>query len=132
MHEDSRTNASDIIDYVISLTAIYNKIEKLSLNNDFSSDHSAILVNFLTNIHCVKSVRIWRFSGLYFPAFGLTTERFGASHRIHSKCWKIRTRKIRNMDTFHAVMNRSISSVMKVKLYRKANWDSINSLFSNQ
>ena len=72
--EDSRTNASDIIDYVISSTAIYNKIEKLSLNNDFSSDHSAILVNFLTNIHCVKSVRIWRFSGLYFPAFGLITE----------------------------------------------------------
>ena len=23
--------------------------------------------------HCVKSVRIWKFSGLYFPAFGLNT-----------------------------------------------------------
>ena len=26
-------------------------------------------------LHCVKSVRIWSFSGLYFPAFGLNTER---------------------------------------------------------
>ena len=27
--------------------------------------------------HCVKSVRIWSFSGPYFPAFGLNTERYG-------------------------------------------------------
>ena len=27
--------------------------------------------------HCVKSVRIWSFSGLYFAAFGLNTERYG-------------------------------------------------------
>ena len=25
--------------------------------------------------HCVKSVRIWSFSGPYFSAFGLNTER---------------------------------------------------------
>ena len=29
--------------------------------------------------HCVKSVRIWSFSDLYFPAFGLSTERYGVS-----------------------------------------------------
>ena len=28
------------------------------------------------HIHCVKSVRIWSYSGPYFPAFGLTTERY--------------------------------------------------------
>ena len=28
---------------------------------------------------CVKSVRIWSFSGLYFPAFGLNTEKYGVS-----------------------------------------------------
>ena len=28
--------------------------------------------------HYVKSVRIWSFSGPYFPAFGLNTERYGA------------------------------------------------------
>ena len=28
--------------------------------------------------HCVKSVRIWSFSGLRFPAFGMNTERYSA------------------------------------------------------
>ena len=27
--------------------------------------------------HSVKSVRIWSFSGLYFPAFGLNTGKYG-------------------------------------------------------
>ena len=50
--------------------------------------------------HCVKSVRIRSFSGPYFPAFGLNTERYGVSLRIQSKCRKIRTRKTPNADTF--------------------------------
>ena len=33
------------------------------------------------------------FSGLYFPAFGLNTERYEVSLRIQSECGKIRTRK---------------------------------------
>ena len=33
------------------------------------------------------------FSGPYFPAFGLNTERYGLSLRIQSECGKIRTRK---------------------------------------
>ena len=33
------------------------------------------------------------FSGPYFPAFGLNTERYSVSLRIQSKCGKIRTRK---------------------------------------
>ena len=49
--------------------------------------------------HCVKSVRIWKFSGPYFPAFGL----YPASLSTQSECRKIRTRKTLNMDTFHAV-----------------------------
>ena len=32
--------------------------------------------------HCVKSVRIRRFSGPYFPAFGHNTERYCASIRV--------------------------------------------------
>ena len=28
------------------------------------------------NLHCIKSVHIQSFSGLYFPAFGLNMERF--------------------------------------------------------
>ena len=38
---------------------------------------------------CVKSVRIRRFSGQYFPAFGLNTERYRVSLRIQPKCGKI-------------------------------------------
>ena len=39
------------MDYVISSPAIFNKIENLILNNDLSSDHSAILFDFLTNLN---------------------------------------------------------------------------------
>ena len=49
-------------------------------------------------VHWVKSVRIRNFSGLYFPAFGLNTERYGVSLRIQSECKKIQTRKIPNTD----------------------------------
>ena len=34
--------------------------------------------------HYVKSVRIRSFSGLYFPAFGLNTERYGVSLSVFS------------------------------------------------
>ena len=33
------------------------------------------------------------FSGPYFPVLGLNPERYSASLRIQSECWKIRTRK---------------------------------------
>ena len=33
------------------------------------------------------------FSGPYFPAFGLNTDRYGVSLRIQSECGKTRTRK---------------------------------------
>ena len=53
-HRDSRTNSSDIIDYIFSSPAIFNKIQSLTLNNDLSSDHSAILFDFSLNFN--KSV----------------------------------------------------------------------------
>ena len=53
--------------------------------------------------HCVKSVRIRSYSGPYFPAFGLNTERYGVSLRIQSECGKMRTTITLNTDTFHAV-----------------------------
>ena len=31
---------------------------------------------FFVKVHCVKSVPIWSFSGPYFPAFGLNTQRY--------------------------------------------------------
>ena len=39
-------------------------------------------------------------SGPYFSAFRLNAERCGVSLSIHFECWKIRTRKTQNMDTF--------------------------------
>ena len=66
------------------------------------SMHSFLLVNIN---HCVKSVRTRRFSGPYFPAFGLNTERYGAYLCIQSKCEKIWTRETPNTDTFHAMNN---------------------------
>ena len=48
---DSTTNTSDTIGYMISSPAIYNNILNLSLNNDLSPDHSAILFDFLTEIN---------------------------------------------------------------------------------
>ena len=51
----------------------------------------------------VKSVRIWSFSGPYFPLFGLNKEIYGVNIRIQSECGKILTRKTANPDTFHAV-----------------------------
>ena len=41
--------------------------------------------------------------GPNFPAFGLNTERYGASLRIQSECSKIQTRITLNRDTFCAV-----------------------------
>ena len=40
------------------------------------------------NIHYVKIVRIWSYSGPYFPTFGLNKERYGVSLRIKSECGK--------------------------------------------
>ena len=39
---------------------------------------------------CVKSIRIRSYSGPYFPAFGLNTERYGACLCIQSECGKIK------------------------------------------
>ena len=54
--------------------------------------------------HCVKSVRIWSFSDLHFPAFGLNTDLYKVNLRIQFERGKIRTRKTPNMDNFYAVL----------------------------
>ena len=48
--------------------------------------------------HCVKSVLILSFSGLYFPAFGLNMERYGIAGKYGPE-------KTPNTDTSHAVHN---------------------------
>ena len=56
--------------------------------------------------HCVKSVRIRSFSGLYFPVFGLNTEIYRINLRIQYKYRKIQTtKKTPNADTFDVVLS---------------------------
>ena len=52
-----------------------------------------------------NKVRIWIYSDLHFPAFGLNTEKYTVCIRIQSECGKIRTRIIPNTDTFYAAVN---------------------------
>ena len=51
----------------------------------------------------MKSVRIRSYSGPYFSAFGLNTERYSVSLRIQFECGKMRTRITPNTDTFYGV-----------------------------
>ena len=59
----------------------------------------AVTQNKLIELHCVKRVRIWSFSGPYFPAFVLNTERYSVFFRIQSEYRKIWTTKTSNTDT---------------------------------
>ena len=68
-------------------------------------------------IHCVGSVRIWSFSGPYFPAFGLNTERYSVSLRIQSECGKIKTKKYPNTDAAHAVISSTTED--KINLFKQ-------------
>ena len=68
--------------------------------------------------HCMKSVRIWSFSGPHLTAFGINTERYSVFLRIQSKYLKIWTRKTRNTNTFHKV-NRFTSLIsIRKNFYR--------------
>ena len=50
-----------------------------------------------------KVSKYWVFSGPYFPAFGLNTEKYSVSLRIQFECGKIRTRKNSVFGHFHTV-----------------------------
>ena len=53
----------------------------------------------ICKFHCVKCVRIWGFSGPYFPAFELNAEICRVNFRIQLECGKIQTRKTPDTDT---------------------------------
>ena len=58
---------------------IFEFILSSSLEN---TTHSELISRLIRKErHCVKSVLIRTFSGLYFPAFGLNTERYRESLR---------------------------------------------------
>ena len=72
-----------------------------------TTTHKRIITIDSITLHCVKSVHIWSYSGPYFPAFGLNTERYGISLRIQSECGKIRNRITPNTDTIYTVLNKT-------------------------
>ena len=98
-------------------TAVFGSVfkRKTKIPED---DFQISQVVILANIHCVfyhwKRSTAWKvckygvFSGLYFPAFGLNTERYSVSLRIQYKCGKIRTRKTPNTNIFYAVIGKDI------------------------
>ena len=51
------------------------------------------IIQYLRIFHCVKSVQIRIFSGLYFPVFGLNTDIWGGNLHIQSEYRKIWIRK---------------------------------------
>ena len=77
--------------------------ERLSAINYFHKKLLRICFRRFQMCLCVKSVRVRIFYSPYFPTFELSMERYSVSLRIQSKCAKIRTRKVPNKDTFHAV-----------------------------
>ena len=81
---------------------------------------------------CVKSVRIWSYSGPHFPAFGLNTEWYSLSLCIQSECWKMRTRITPNTDTFYAVLRVTLTIMWQNLWFDKSIIIDKNSvLFSN-
>ena len=60
--------------------------------------------DFLIIVNCVKGVHIRGFSAPFFLAYRLNIKINRVNIRFQSKCWKIRTKKTRYTDTFHAVV----------------------------
>ena len=71
------------------------------------------------DFHFVKSVRIRSYSGPHFRAFGLNTERYGASLRIHSDYRKMGTRITLNADSFHALLSDALCSLVLFLQFKK-------------
>ena len=79
------------------------------------------------NIYCVKSVCIWSYSGLNFPAFGQNTE----IQSIQSKCKKMQARITLNTSTFLTVIARNEESFKVLLFYYIQSKLSVKFLFSD-
>ena len=78
-------------------------LEIVACSSLHSFVHSRIILSFIGDFYCVKSVRIRSYSGPHFPTFGLNTERYSVSLCIQSECEKMRTRTTPNTDTSYVV-----------------------------
>ena len=91
---------------------------KETLSNNFCKHQtfpSCRDYHLLTASQCVKSVCIQSFSGLYFPAFGLNTERYSVSLGIQSECGKIGTKKTPYMNTSYDYERRFKKPIKKFR-----------------
>ena len=66
--------------------------------------HSRHMYDIISYVLLADKCPYRSYSGPYFPAFGLNTERYRVSLRIQPKCGKMLTRITPNTDTFHAVL----------------------------
>ena len=92
--------------------------------------NNGIVMQKFENKLCVKSVRIWNYSGPYFSALGLNTERYSVFPCIQSKCGKIRTRKTLNVNTFTQWKIRLIKFFFTFFLWEKQSVSKVNTRIS--
>ena len=86
--------------YTTGFQIFFTKILDARSGDNPSLESCNRCLYFIFFIRCVRSARIWSYSGPHFPVFGLNTERYGESLCIQSECAKMRTRIAPNMDTF--------------------------------
>ena len=90
--------------YTTGFQIFFTKILEVRFGDNPLLESCNRCLYFIFLIHCVKSARIWSYSGPYFPVFGLNTERYGVSLRIQFECAKMRTRITPNVTLFCLVL----------------------------
>ena len=89
------------------------------------TQRASFFSTFSLQVHCVKNVRIWSFSGPYFPAFGLNKQRYFVSLCIQSKFGKMWSRKTPNMGPFHAVVPEAMAYANRIVWNKRMNFNQL-------
>ena len=95
-------NISQIMSEICGISRI--QTFNVQIEEEIFAETISATPNIRYDSHCVQGVRIWSYSGQFFPAFELNTKRHGVSLRIQSECGKMWTRVTPNTDAFHAVI----------------------------
>ena len=89
---------------------LWNFARSRMVFNPFSCDHYSIIgIGKVLPFHCMKSVHIQSYFGLYFTPFRLNTERYSVLFHIQVKYKKIWTRITPNRDIFFSVFDSFLS-----------------------
>ena len=107
-----------VVLFLLVRVEIITRMVSSKIHNRTTENLRNIVIGFIT-IQCVKSVRIRSFSGPYFPASRLNTERYVEYLYIQSKFGELRTRKTPNADAFcalnNSLRNKFISALVSLK-----------------